>query len=201
MNVSCSSNENICEATITVTFLKQTTMKHDMKKFHLTQCKCRIWNLINLLVIRKSSMCFFCFCHSKYHKSIMAPLQCDFLEDVYFSCGHLILLPTYLSIHLRRRKFTLVIWNIIWLNFIWSKNMKGNRGNWPAQFKFLFFRILWSFLLSYGKVYSFPLFPVLELLVCLFVFQTILTLVANNKCLITFFCYIWKHKNILIITI
>ena len=36
--------------------------------------------------------------------------------------------------------------------------MKGNRGNWLAQFKFPFLGILWSFLLSYGKVYSFPHF-------------------------------------------
>ena len=103
MNVNCSSNENICEATITVTFLKQTTMKYDMKKFHLTQCKCRIWNLINLLVIRKSSMCFFCFCHSKYHKSIMPPLQCDFLEDVYFFLWSFNFI-TYLSIYPSEKK-------------------------------------------------------------------------------------------------
>ena len=39
MNVSCDSNENICEATIAITFpRKQTMMKHDMDKFDLTQC-------------------------------------------------------------------------------------------------------------------------------------------------------------------
>ena len=37
---------------------------------------------------------------------------------------------------------TLVIWHIAgkpynWLNFIWIKNMKGNRGNEQAQSKFL----------------------------------------------------------------
>ena len=54
MNVSCNSNENICEATITITFpCKQTIMKHDANKFNLTQFECRIQNLINLLVNRK----------------------------------------------------------------------------------------------------------------------------------------------------
>ena len=43
MNVSCNSDENICEATITITFpCKQTIMKHDMNKFNLTQFECRI---------------------------------------------------------------------------------------------------------------------------------------------------------------
>ena len=45
MNVSCDGNENICEATTTITFpYKQTIMKHDMNKLHknLTQFECRI---------------------------------------------------------------------------------------------------------------------------------------------------------------
>ena len=47
MNVSCDSNENICEATITITFpCKQTIMKHDMDKFNPTQIECRIPNLV-----------------------------------------------------------------------------------------------------------------------------------------------------------
>ena len=29
-------------------------------------------------------VCFSCFCHSKYHKSITAPLQCGFFDGVYF---------------------------------------------------------------------------------------------------------------------
>ena len=54
MNVSCNSNENICEATITITFpCIQTIIKHDMDKFNLTQFEFRIQNLINLLVNRK----------------------------------------------------------------------------------------------------------------------------------------------------
>ena len=33
MNFSCNSNENICEATITITFpRKQTIIKHDIDK-------------------------------------------------------------------------------------------------------------------------------------------------------------------------
>ena len=43
MNVSCDSNENIREATITITFpCKQTMMKHDMDKFNFTQFECTI---------------------------------------------------------------------------------------------------------------------------------------------------------------
>ena len=30
-------------------------------------------------------MCFSCFCHFKYRKSITLPLQCDFFDGVYFS--------------------------------------------------------------------------------------------------------------------
>ena len=57
MNVSCDGNENICEATITITFpCIQTIMKHDMNKFNLTQFECRIQNLINLEVNRKKLM-------------------------------------------------------------------------------------------------------------------------------------------------
>ena len=60
MNVSCDSNENICEATITITFpCKQTMMKHDMDKFNLRQIDCRIQNLINLLVNREKLFMFF----------------------------------------------------------------------------------------------------------------------------------------------
>ena len=86
MNVNCDGNENICEVIITITFsCKQTTVKHDMNKFNLIQFECRIQNLINFLVV--SSMYFPCFCHSKYHKSIMSPLKCDFFMCT-FSYGH-----------------------------------------------------------------------------------------------------------------
>ena len=58
--VSCDSNENICEATITITFpCKQTMMKHDMDKFNFTQFECTIRNLVNLLVNRKKLYVFF----------------------------------------------------------------------------------------------------------------------------------------------
>ena len=94
MNVNCDYNKNICEAAITIIFpAKQTIMKHDMNKFNLTQFECRIQNLINLQinlpVNRKSWMCFSCFSHSKYHTSIMPPLQCDFLMMCAFSYGWL----------------------------------------------------------------------------------------------------------------
>ena len=44
MNVSCNSNENICEATITIIITclcKKTIMKYDINKFNLTQFECR----------------------------------------------------------------------------------------------------------------------------------------------------------------
>ena len=85
INVNCDCNKKICEALIIITFPgKQTIMKHDMNKFNLTQFECKIQNLINLEVNRKKLMCFSCFCHSKYHKSIMPPPQCDFFNDAYF---------------------------------------------------------------------------------------------------------------------
>ena len=40
-------------------------------------------------------MCFSCFCHSKYHKSIMPPLRCDFFRIGTFSYGHLFLVPIF----------------------------------------------------------------------------------------------------------
>ena len=58
--VSCDSNENICEATITITFpCKQTMMKHDMDKFNFTQFECTIRNLVNLLVKREKALYVF----------------------------------------------------------------------------------------------------------------------------------------------
>ena len=58
--VSCDSDENICEATITITFpCKKTMMKHDIDKFNLAQFECSIQNLINLLVNRKKLYVFF----------------------------------------------------------------------------------------------------------------------------------------------
>ena len=51
VNVNYDSNENICEAIITITFpRKQTIIKHDMNKFNLAQFEWRIQNLINLMV-------------------------------------------------------------------------------------------------------------------------------------------------------
>ena len=107
-------------------------------------------------------MCFSCLCHSKYHKSIMPPLQCDFLEDVYFflwsSIFSIYLLPADIWEESEKT------WQLI--KFYLIENMKGDRGNWLALFKFPFLSILWSFLLSYDKVYSFPLFTVFCSSVC-----------------------------------
>ena len=60
MDVNCDGNEKICEAIITITFpCKQSTMKHDMNKFNLTQFECGMQNLINLQVNWKNFNVFF----------------------------------------------------------------------------------------------------------------------------------------------
>ena len=79
-------------------------------------------------------MYFSCFCHSKYHKSIMPPHQCDFLELVYFflwkSTFSIYLLPAESEknqVHtgdLTHCRQTLHL-----IKFYLIKNMKGNRGN------------------------------------------------------------------------
>ena len=40
-------------------------------------------------------MCFSWFCHSKHHKSIMPPLQCDFFKMCTYSYGHLSLVSIF----------------------------------------------------------------------------------------------------------
>ena len=143
MNVSCNSNENICEATITITFpCKQTIMKHDANKFNLTQFECRIQNLINLLVNRKK-LNVFCLLilnityQSGHHLSVI------FFKMWTFSYGHLFLVFVFYQLtseknqvhtgNLTHCKQTLQL-----IKFYLIKNMKGNRGNWLAQFKFPF---------------------------------------------------------------
>ena len=151
MNVSCDSNEKICEATITITFpCKQTIMKHDMDKFNLTQFECRIRNLINLRWIGKSFMCFSCFRHSKYHnKSCHHFSVIFFLKLCTFPYGHLFLVSIFYQltseknqVHTSDLTHSKQIQQLI--KFYLIKNMKGNRGNWLAQFKFLL-SILWCF--------------------------------------------------------
>ena len=97
---------------------KQTIMKHDMNKFNLNQFECRIQSLTNLLVNGKSSMCFSSFCHSKYHKSVMLPLQCDFFCVLFLVDGYFKYL-SFTSWHLRRMKSTLAIWHIAGKPYNW----------------------------------------------------------------------------------
>ena len=147
MNVSCDNNENISETTITMTFpCKHTIMKYDMDKFNLTQFGCRIQNLIKLLVNRKklnvcpASVILNTTNQSYHHFSVI------FFKMCTFSYGHLFLVSIfYQQVHtgdLTHCKQTLQL-----IKFYLIKNMKGNRGNWLAQFKFPFLSILWSFLL------------------------------------------------------
>ena len=100
-----------------------------------------------------------------------------------FSYGHLFLVSIFYQLtseknqvhtgNLTHCKQTLQL-----IKFHLIKNMKGKRRNWLVQFKFPLSSILLSFLLPWGKVYSFP-HPLSS--VHLFAFLTILTNVAN-KC-------------------
>ena len=148
MNVSCVNNENISETTITMTFpCQHTIMKYDMDKFNLTQFGCRIQNLINLLVNRKklnvcpASVILNTTNQSYHHFSVI------FFKMCTFSYGHLFLVSIFYhqtseknQVHtgdLTHCKQTLQL-----IKFYLIKNMKGNRGNWLAQFKFPFLSIL-----------------------------------------------------------
>ena len=173
MNVSCDGNENICEATITITFpCIQTIMKHDMNKFNLTQFEYLIWNLINLQVNRKKLNVFFPASvilnitnQSCHHFSVIFWKMCT------FSYGHLFLLSIFCQLTSEKNQvhsgdLTHCKQTLLLIRFYLIKNMKGNRGNCLAQFKFPFLGILWLFLLSSGKVYSFPHFTVFCSSVC-----------------------------------
>ena len=148
MNVSCDNNENISETTITMTFpCKHTIMKYDMDKFNLTQFGCRIQNLIKLLVNRKklnvcpASVILNTTNQSYHHFSVI------FFKMCTFSYGHLFLVSIFYQLtsennqvhtgDLTHCKQTLQL-----IKFYLIKNMKGNRGNWLAQFKFPFLSIL-----------------------------------------------------------
>ena len=94
-----------------------------------------------------------------------------FLKMCTFSYGHLFLVSVFYQLtsennqvhtgDLTHFKQTLQL-----IKFHLIKNMRSNRENWLAQFKFPSLSILWSFLLPYGKVYSFPQFTVFCLFVC-----------------------------------
>ena len=161
MNVTCDSNENICEAT-TINFpCKQTIMKLDINKFDLTQFECRIWNLINLLI---NCLVILNITNQLHHR-----FSEIFLKICTFSYGHLFLVSFFYQLTSEKNQvhtgdLTHCKQTLQLIKFHLIKYMKGNRGNWLAQFKFPFLSILWSFLLSYGKVYSFPHFTVF----CLF---------------------------------
>ena len=186
MNVSCGGKENICEATITITFpCIQTIMKHDMNKFNLTQFECWIWNLINLQVNRKKlKLCVFPasvilnitnqLCH---HFSVIFWKMCT------FSYGHLFLVSIFCQLTFEKNQvhsgdLTHCKQTLQLIRFYLIKNMKGNRGNWLAQFKFPFLGILWSF---FYHMVKFTVFLISLSSVHLFAFWTILT-IAASKC-------------------
>ena len=128
-------------------------------------------------------MCFSCFCHSKYHKSITPPLLCFFvffLMMCTFSNGNLFLvylLPADIW------KESLVLTGdltqkfcrqtLLLVKFYLIKNMKSNRGNYLTQSKFPFLSILsqWYFFYHMVKFIQFTSFYCL-LTICLFAFLT-----------------------------
>ena len=148
MNVSCDSNENIREATTTITFpCKQTMMKH-MDKSNLTQFECRIRNLINLILVNRKKLCVFPASvilnitnQSCHHFSVI------FFKMCTFSYGHLFLVSIFYQLTSEKNQvhtgdFTHYKQTLQLIKFYLIKNMKGNRGNWLAQFKFPFLSIL-----------------------------------------------------------
>ena len=136
-----------------------------MDKFNLSQFECRIRNLINLLANRKKLNVFFLllsFLISRINHATTSVRFCYshlFLASIFYQ-----LTSEKNQVHtgdLTHCKQTLQL-----IKFYLIKNMKGNRGNWLAQFKFPFLSILRSFLLPLGKVYSFPHFTVFCSSVC-----------------------------------
>ena len=136
-------------------------------------------------------MCFSCFCCSKYHKSLTPLLQWLFWGCVIFDAVYFFLWTSILSIYIfyqltseknqvHTGNLTHCKQTLLLIKFYLIKNMKGNRGNWLAQFKFPFLSILWSFLLPSHRV-KFTVSLISLSSVHLFAFLTILTIVAN-KC-------------------
>ena len=79
-------------------------------------------------------MCFSCFYHSKYHKSIMPPLHCDFLRMCTFSYGHLFSVSIFYQLTSEKNQvhtgdLTHCKQTLQLIKFYLIKNMKGNRGN------------------------------------------------------------------------
>ena len=93
-------------------------------------------------------MCFSCFYHSKYHKSIMPPPQCDFSTDVcfffwsFFFSIYLLAAVIFEKNQVHTSDLTHCKQPLQLIKFYLIKNKKGNRGNWLAQFKFPFLSIL-----------------------------------------------------------
>ena len=113
-------------------------------------------------------MRFSCFYHSKYHKSIIPPSQCDFCDNVYFFL--MVIDFQYLSFtswYLRKIKSTLAIWLTVinWVIFFLLKTWiaieeLASTNQVSLKYSDIFF-------LSYFKVYSFPHFTVFCSYVCL----------------------------------
>ena len=88
-----------------------------------------------------------------------------------FSYGHLFLVSIFYQLTSEKNQvhtgdLTHCKQTLQLIRFYLIKNMKGDRGNWLAQFKLPILSILWSFLLLHGKVYSFPHFTVFSSSVC-----------------------------------
>ena len=80
-------------------------------------------------------MCFSCLCHSKYHKSIMPPLQCDFFNDMC-AFSYELLFQVSIFYQLTTEKNEVYSGNLTHcrqtlqlIKLYLIKNMNGNRGN------------------------------------------------------------------------
>ena len=116
----------------------------------------------------------------------------SFLKICSFSYGHLFLVSIFYQLTSEKNQvlggdlaYCKQTLKLIKLYVI--KNMKGNKGNWPAKFTFPLLSILWSFLLSYSKVYSFSHFIVFYWSVCFLKIST--TVPINVRTILNVYSY------------
>ena len=144
-------------------------------------------------------MCFSCFRHSKYHKSIMPPpsFSVIFLMMSTFSRGQLFLVSIFYQLtseknevhtgNLTHCRQTLIKF------FVQKHEQQQKKLASMIQVSLLEYSVM--FFLSNGKFYSFPHFTVFCSLVCLLSSQSWLLLPTNSRSIYMKMCTV---NNILI---
>ena len=108
----------------------------------------------------------------------MPPLQCEFLNMCTFSYGHLFLVAIFYQLTSEKNQvhagyLTHCRQTLRLIKFYLVKNVKGNRRNWLAQFKFPILK--YSVIIFSYHIVKFTVSLSL-LFICLFAFLTILTI-------------------------